>query len=150
MDPQRDFKELLASFNAHGVEYVVVGAHALAFHGAPRYTQDLDIYVRPTGENAVRVLAALADFGFRSLDLTPADFASPGMIVQLGVAPVRVDLITSLPGVSWEEVDAGKSGGTYGDVPVYYIGREQFIANKKVAGRPKDLADIDAVSQKKQ
>lgn len=141
----RDFKELLESFNAHRVEYVIVGAHALAFHGAPRFTNDLDVYVRPSAENAARVLAALADFGFGSLDLQAADFENPDNIVQLGVAPVRIDLIMSLGGVSWDQVDAGKVTGRFGDVPVNYIGRDQFIANKKAAGRLKDLADIEAI-----
>jgi hypothetical protein len=147
MEVQPDYGELLASFDAHGVEYVIVGAYALAFHGAPRYTGDLDILVRPTPENARRVLAALADFGFPGLDLSLEDFTAPDTVVQLGVAPVRVDLLTSLSGVSWEEADAGKVAGRYGDVAVYFLGREEYIRNKRALGRHKDLADIEALGE---
>ena len=100
MEPQPDFKELLALFNAHEVEYIVVGAYALAFHGAPRFTGDIDVFVRPTPQNAQRIIAALDAFGFGDIGLSPSDFQRPDHVVQLGVPPVRVDLITSLTGVS--------------------------------------------------
>jgi len=145
MEVQPDFRDLLALFNAHHVEYMIVGGYALAFYGAPRFTGDLDILVRPDPENAQRVLSALDEFGFASVGLTKEDFARPDQIVQLGVPPVRIDIITSLTGVSWEEVFAGRGPGTYGDIPVYYIGREQFIANKRAIGRKRDLADLEAL-----
>ena len=90
MEAQADFKELLACLNARGVEYMIVGGYALAFHGAPRYTGDLDVWVKPDAENARRVLAALADFGLGSLDLEEADFCLADRVVQIGVPPVRV------------------------------------------------------------
>jgi len=148
MDLYPDFKELLALLNKHGVEYLVVGGYALAFHGSPRFTGDMDVYVRPRKDNARRVLKALEEFGFGSLDLAEDEFSSPGKVVQLGVPPVRVDLITSLTGVSWEKAEASKVTGTYGDVPVPFIGREPFIANKRAVGRPKDLADIEALGRR--
>jgi hypothetical protein len=106
MEVQPDFKELLALFNDHRVSYVIVGGYALAFHGAPRFTGDLDIFVKPDHENATRIITALDTFGFASLGLTAVDFESPDQVIQLGVPPVRVDLITSISALSWDEVFA--------------------------------------------
>ena len=147
MEMQPDFRELLALFNAHHVEYMIVGGYALALHGAPRFTGDLDVLVKPDPENAQRILAALETFGFASVGLTPGDFSHPDQVVQLGVPPVRIDLLTSLTGTSWDEAFAGRTAGSYGDVPVYYIGREQFIANKRAIGRQKDLADLEMLGE---
>lgn len=148
MEVQKDFRELFALFNEHKVEYVIVGGYALAFHGAPRYTGDIDILIHPAPANAHRILEALDEFGFGSVGLTAADFQKPENVIQLGVPPVRVDIITSLTGVSWEDVSAGKIQGKYADIPVYYIGREQFISNKRAVGRKKDLADLEALGEK--
>ena len=148
MELQQDFRELLALFNVHHVNYVIVGGYALAFHGAPRFTGDLDIFVKPDHENAGRIVAALNDFGFASLGLTEGDFECLDQVIQLGVAPVRVDLITSITGISWEEVFASRVPSDYGDVPVHYIGREELISNKRAVGRAKDLADLEALGQK--
>ena len=147
MEVQQDFRDLLASFNDHKVEYIIVGGYALAFHGAPRYTVDIDILVNPDTQNARRIMAALNEFGFGSVGLAEGDFESPDKVVQLGVPPVRVDIITSLTGVSWEEAFSGRVAGKYGDLPVYYIGRKEFIANKRAIGRKKDLADLDALGE---
>ena len=145
MEAQQDFKKLLELLNDRGGEYVIVGAHALAFHGAPRYTGDLDIYIRPTAENAERVMVALTDFGFGSLGLSEKDFSVPDRVVQLGYPPVRIDLVTSISGVSWEEVSANMVDGEYGNVPVKYIGRAEFVRNKRAIGSKKDLADLEAL-----
>lgn len=145
MEVQQDFRDLFALFNARKVEYVVVGAYALAFHGAPRFTGDMDILVRPGVRNARRIVAALAEFGFASLGLTVEDFKKTGRVVQLGVAPVRIDLVTSLTGVSWKEAAAGSRPGKYGDLRVRYLGKKEFIRNKRAMGRSKDLADIEAI-----
>ena len=145
MESQKDFRELLELFNSLSVEYLIVGGYALAFHVAPRFTGDLDLYVKPDAENAQRILDALAEFGFGSLHLTADDFQQPEQVVQLGVPPVRIDLITSLTGVSWAEAAGGRVAGTYGDVPVYYVGRDQFVKNKRATGRQKDRADIEAL-----
>ena len=147
METQPDFRELLALFNAHHVEYMVIGGYALAFHGAPRFTGDLDLLVKPDTANAQRILAALEAFGFASVGLTRSDFEPPDQVVQLGVPPVRIDLITSITGVSWDEAFAGRTAGRYGDLPVDYIGREQFIANKRATGRQKDVADLEALGE---
>lgn len=148
MEVQQDFKELLVLFNEHKVEYVIVGGYALAFHGAPRYTGDIDILVKAKSANAERILTALDGFGFGDLDLGVADFERPGMVVQLGVAPVRVDIVTSITGVSWDEAYSNRVQGKYGDVPVGYLGRNEFIANKKAVGRQRDLADLEALGEK--
>ncbi len=148
MEVQPDFKELLELFNAHKVDYIIVGGYALAFHGAPRYTGDIDIFVKPEALNAQRILVALDEFGFASVGLVAADFERPNKVVQLGVPPVRVDIITSLSKVSWQDAVSGCVKGTYGDIPVNYIGRDQFIASKRGAGRKKDFADIEALGEK--
>lgn len=140
---QKEFKELFASLNARRVEYLVVGAYAMAFYGVPRFTGDLDVFVRPTPQNAKRLLAALEDFGFGSLGLTADDFSQPDRVVQLGVAPIRIDLLTSLSGVSWEESVSHKRRVLYGGISVPVIGIQEMIANKRAVGRTKDLADIE-------
>lgn len=108
MEIQQDFKDLLALFNAHKVDYIIVSAYALAFHDAPRYTGDMGIYVKPDGENAQRILVALNEFGFGAVGLSPKDFEEPDKVIQLGVPPVRVDLVTSITGVTWDEACLGK------------------------------------------
>jgi hypothetical protein len=148
MEIQEDFKELLELFNAHSVEYLVVGGYALAFHGAPRFTGDIDLLIKADRENAERILAALTDFGFGSLKLSEDDFVLPQNVIQLGVPPVRIDIMTSLSGVPWEKASAGKVKGNYGDVAVHFIGKQDFIANKRTLGRKKDLADIEALGEK--
>jgi hypothetical protein len=147
MEVQADFKELLELLNAHEVEYLVVGGYALAFHGAPRFTGDLDLLVRAEPENSQRILRVLDEFGFGSLDLTAEDFLRPDRVVQLGVPPVRVDLLTSISGVRWEDASAGRVAGSYGGVSTYFLGRGEFIANKRASGRKKDLADLEALGE---
>ena len=147
MEVQPDFKDLLELFNAHQVEYMIVGGYSLAFHGAPRYTGDIDIFVKPTLENARRILTALDEFGFGSLGLTVEDFERPDNIVQLGVPPVRIDLITSITGVSWEDALSDCVDGKYGELPVKYIGLDEFISNKRATGRKKDLSDLEALGE---
>lgn len=147
MELYPDFKELLVLFNVHHVEYMIVGGYALALHGTPRATGDLDIFVKPDLINARHILDALADFGFGSLGLSVEDFLKPDTVIQLGVAPIRIDIMTSLTAVSWEDAVSGWRTGRYGDVPVHYIGREQFIKNRKSLGRKRDLADLEALGE---
>ena len=101
-----DFKELLELFNPHGVEYLIVGAYALAHHGVPRYTGDLNILVRPTNDNASRVMDSLQQFGFGEIGLKHEDFTKANAVVQLGAPPIRIDVITSISGVSWDEANS--------------------------------------------
>jgi hypothetical protein len=145
MEVQQDFRDLLALFNKHKVDYIIVGAYALGFHGAPRYTGDLDVLVCPNPVNARNIIKALHEFGFESVGLTALDFEEEGKVVQLGVAPVRIDIVTSITGVSWEQARAGRVKGQFGDLEVHYIGRYDFVENKRALGRKKDLADLEAV-----
>ena len=147
MEVQKDFRDLLKLLNDHEVKFMIVGGYALAFHGAPRFTGDIDIFIKPDSENAQRVFDALSDFGFKSLDLSPDDFQKPDKVVQLGVPPVRIDLITSISGVAWKDADSSKESGPFGDISVYYIGKTQFVNNKRAIGRKKDLADIEALGE---
>lgn len=147
MELHRDFKELLELFNAQKVEYIIVGGYALAFHGAPRYTGDIDILIRPDAENARRVLTALDEFGFGSVGLTEEDFKILDKVVQLGEPPVRVDFMTAISGVSTDDVFSHCVKGKYGDIPVKYIGRDEFILNKRATGRKKDMSDLEALGE---
>ena len=130
MEIQQDFRDLLELFNSNKVEYIIVGGYALAFHGAPRYTGDIDIYVKPDVRNAEQIMSALDKFGFGSVGLAAVDLEKPGQIIQLGVPPVRIDIITSIGGVSWDEAFAGRVAARYGDIKVHYIGREQFMKKR--------------------
>ncbi|MCP5488747.1 MAG: hypothetical protein H7A43_08855 [Verrucomicrobia bacterium] len=145
MEAQPDYRELLELFNSRGVEFLIVGAYALAFYGSPRTTGDIDLLVNPTPDNAERIIAALDDFGFGSLGLRKDDFLAPDQVIQLGVPPVRIDILTSLSGITWTEAYDGKEAGSYGDVPVFFIGKSEYIKNKKATGRKKDEADIEAL-----
>lgn len=141
----RDFEELFAAFNARNVRAVIVGGYAFAFHAKPRFTKDIDVFVEPTAANAANLLAALDDFGFGGVGLTLADFSSPGQTIQLGMPPNRIDLLTAIDGVTFDEAWAGRVAGRYGAQPVHYIGRAELIRNKRASGRPQDLVDIEAL-----
>lgn len=117
MEVQKDFREFLALLNEHEVKFIIVGGYALA------------------------------DFGFSSLDITIDDFQNQDNVIQLGLPPVRIDLITLISGVSWNEADASKEPGLFGDVSVSYIGKDQFIINKRASGRKKDLADLESLGE---
>ncbi len=147
MEVQQDFRDLLELFNKYKVDYIIVGAYALGFHGAPRYTGDLDVFVKPDHITAERIMQALNEFGFGTVGLTAGDFVKEGKVVQLGVPPVRIDIITSITGVQWEQAQAGRVEGWFGDLRVCYIGRDDFIANKRALGRKKDIADLEAVGE---
>ncbi|MCB9358027.1 MAG: nucleotidyltransferase [Calditrichaeota bacterium] len=149
MEIYQDFKELADVLNAHSVEYLIVGAHALARLGVVRNTSDIDIWVRPTLQNGVNVVKALNEFGFGFLELKPEEFTDEKFIVQLGNAPVRIDIMTSITGVTWDEAVAGRSAGKLGDTETYFLGRGQFVANKRATGRPKDIADLDSIGELK-
>jgi hypothetical protein len=147
MELQADFAELLELFNSRNVEYVIVGGYALAYHGAPRFTGDLDILIKPELQNAERIVAALGAFGFGSLSIDAAELIKPDQVIQLGMPPVRIDLLTSLTGASWDDIWSERIRGTYGDTPTSYIGRKQLIANKRATGRPRDLADLERLGE---
>jgi hypothetical protein len=139
----RDFVDLLRAFADADVRFLIVGAYALAHHGRPRATADLDIWVDPTPVNAPRVMRALAAFGAPLDDVSETDFASPGVVFQIGVPPGRIDILTDLTGLTFAEAWPTRASGRFGDLAVDFLGRDAFMRNKRATGRVKDLADIE-------
>jgi hypothetical protein len=142
---ESDFEDLIRCFNLHSVEFLLVGAYALAHHGIPRATQDLDFYIRPTPENARRVVQALESFGFAGLDEEVA--ATPGKVIMMGRPPMRIDLLTSITGVTWDEAWEGREALNYGEQQLFVIGRRELLANKAATGRTKDKADWELLQR---
>jgi hypothetical protein len=141
----QDFVDLLRAFVARDVRFLVVGAYALAVHGRPRATGDLDVWVDANPENAERVLGALADFGAPLTDVTVDDFSRPGVVFQMGLPPRRIDVLTELTGLTFAEVWPSRVRAPFGPIEVDYLGREAFIENKRRTGRPRDLGDLDSL-----
>lgn len=137
-----DWKEFLRLLNSRDVDYLIVGAHARGFHARPRYTRDIDVFVRISSTNAAKIEAALRDFGFASVRISAEDFLVPGRVVQLGVEPYRIDLLTSISGVDFADAWADHVAGDLDGIPVRFISIRAFRKNKLAAGRPKDLADL--------
>lgn len=142
-----DFRDLLRTFADHGVRFLVVGAYALAVHGRPRATGDLDVWIEPTPNNAERAYAALGDFGAPLRDLAAADLATLGVVFQIGLPPLRIDVLTQISGVEFAEAWPRRQRAVFGDVAVDVIGRDDFIANKRATGRLKDLADAERLER---
>ena len=145
----RDFRDLLSAFNAHGVEYIIVGAHALAAHGHVRATKDLDVWVRPSLENATRVLEALKAFGAPLHDLAVADLSRPGLIFQIGAPPVRIDVITSIDGVDFGAAWRDRLRTQFAGVEAAVLSVDCLIAYKRAAGRLQDLADVERLERRR-
>jgi len=139
---QKDLREFIELLSSRGVECIVVGGHAVAFHGHPRFTGDIDFLIRPTIDNARLVMEALQAFGFSHLSLTAEDLTQRDVVVQLGRPPNRIDLMTSISGVGFDEAWSGKERGELDGLPVFLLGREALLKNKEAAGRDKDLADL--------
>jgi predicted nucleotidyltransferase len=139
----QDFKEFIGSLNDNGVRYLVVGGYAVALHGYPRYTKDIDIWVEMTSENASNVLKALEQFGFGSLGVNAADFTIPDQMLQLGYPPGRIDILTTLPGVEFSECYSSRTTVEVDGVSVDFIDLENLKKNKKATGRHQDLADLE-------
>lgn len=139
----KDFREFFELLNAHEVAFIIVGGYAVAFHGYPRYTKDIDVWVSPNPENAKKMLAALRDFGFTSLDLSIDDFCQPNKVIQLGQPPHRIDIMTSLSGVEFEICFSASTVIDLDGVPIRFIGFDDLIKNKRSTGRLKDLGDIE-------
>lgn len=142
-----DFRDMLSALSDAGAEYLVVGAHALAVHGTPRATGDLDVWVCADGENAERVLQALVSFGAPTMDLQMDDFATLDRVVQLGVSPYRIDLLTSIDGVTFDEAWPAREEVAVDGLVVPVISRQHLIQNKRAAGRPQDLADVERLER---
>jgi predicted nucleotidyltransferase len=139
----QDFKEFIQSLNDNAVRYLVVGGYAVALHGYPRYTKDLEVWVEATPDNAPKMLNALKQFGFGTLDLKETDFTAPEQVIQLGYPPNRIDLLTSLSGVEISECYSSHVTVEIDGVSASFIDLENLKKNKKATGRHQDLADIE-------
>jgi hypothetical protein len=142
-----DFRDLFAALSAQGADFLVVGGHAVMLYTQPRYTKDLDVWVRPTRENAEKVFRALADFGAPLTGVQIDDFATPGTIFQIGVAPNRIDVLTSLEGLEFDSAWSSRTKSTYGGVPIGVLSADDLITNKRAVARPQDLLDVDALTR---
>jgi hypothetical protein len=147
MSLPKDWRAFIESLNSNGVEYLIVGAVALAHHGLPRYTGDLDVLVRNTPENAQRLERLLQDFGFGGLGLKQADFVNSYQVIQLGLPPNRIDLLTSMTGVSFDEAWAGKVEAEFEGMKFHILGRQALIRNKQATRRAQDIADLEALGE---
>ena len=145
----KDLREFVECLNSNKVEYLVVGALAVSWHGFPRYSGDIDFFVRVSNENAARILAAIREFGFASQDITAADLTAADQVIQLGNEPNRIDLMTSISGVSFEDAWSTRVVGKIDDLPVNLIGLDALLRNKKAANRDKDRIDIDALTRRR-
>ena len=145
---EKDFREFCSLLNEEKIDFLIVGGYAVAFHGAPRATGDIDILIRPEREHVVRLLAAIERFGFPTDGVTPEYLLGHSKILQLGRVPVQIHIMTSITGVPWEDAWASRREGVYGGVPVFFIGLSALLANKAAAARAKDLADIKALRRK--
>ena len=141
----QDFVDLLRALCAHDVRFLVVGAYALAVHGRPRATGDLDVWVDASPGNAPKIMRALVEFGAPLHDVSAADFSRPGIVFQMGLPPGRIDVLTALSGLTFDEAWPDRVSAMFGDVAVSVIGRDAFIRNKRATGRAKDLGDIEAL-----
>jgi hypothetical protein len=144
-----DFQDMLAALLASGARFLVVGAHALAVHGVPRATGDLDVWVLADPVNAKRVWAALERFGapVDALGATPGDLARPGVVLQIGLPPRRIDILTDLTGVDFESAWRTRVVHRIGSLEVPFVDRETFIRNKRATGRLRDLADVERLEE---
>ena len=149
MPTNRDFRDLLSELCAAEARYLVVGAHAVAYHSVPRYTKDLDLWVEPSADNAGRVLAALERFGTPLHDLTLEDLKTPGTIFQIGVEPNRIDLLTAVEGLDFAAAWSRRITTTYGDAPISILSLNDLLASKRAAGRPQDLLDAEWLERSK-
>jgi hypothetical protein len=140
-----DFVDLLRAFIAADVRFLIVGAYALAHHGRPRATGDLDVWVDATPDNAPRIIRALSAFGAPMTDISERDFSSPGVVFQIGVPPGRIDILTELTGVTFNDAWPDREAGTFGGLTVDFLGREAFVRNKRATGRTRDLGDIEGL-----
>lgn len=146
---EQDFIDFIDLLNLYGVDYMIVGAHALAYHGRPRHTGDLDIWINPSTDNASKMVSVLKDFGFGSLGLTQEDFLKENYVTQLGYPPLRIDILNAISGVEFEEAYVNKIDGDIDGLKVHFININEFIKNKQASGRKKDLGDIAALKKGK-
>lgn len=143
----KDLREFIELMNSHSVEYLIVGGHAVGFHGYPRYTGDIDFFVRPTPENAQKVSTVLEDFGFPKAESLRPSLLDQGRVIGLGRPPNRIDLLTAISGLDFEEAWQTREPGQMDDLPVQFIGKDALLKNKMASGRTKDLADAEELQR---
>ena len=147
MRVEKDFKEFIESLNKNSVRYLIIGSFALSYYSEPRYTKDIDLLVDSTASNADRLMTAIREFGFSDIELKSGDFLEPDQVIQLGIAPLRIDLLTSLKGIPFADAWDRRTTGQYGDIPAFYISKQDLIDHKKLVGRKQDLADIEKLTK---
>ena len=147
MSPNSHFKDLLKALNGCGAKYLVVGGYAVMLYTEPRYTKDLDIWIEPSPDNALRVFRALAEFGAPLAGIHAEDLGAPDLIYQLGMPPSRVDILTSISGIDFADAWGRKTTAEFGDVQTTFIGLGDLITNKRTTGRTSDLADCERLAE---
>ena len=147
MTLHKDIREFIGLCLSRKVDFLLVGGYALAFHGAPRFTEDIDLMVLVSPENADKLFDVIETFGFGKTGITREDFLDAGQVIQLGRAPNRIDLLTGISGVTWDEAWASRTPVSLDGLEIHAIGKEQLIRNKQATGRPQDLADLARLSQ---
>ena len=148
MKLDKNLHEFIELLNSRGVDYLVVGGHAVAFHGHPRFTADIDFFVAVSATNADKVIQVLESFGFGDIGLNKEDFLEPNSIVQLGYPPNRIDIVTGIEAVTFREAWDRRVAGELDGLPVHFIDKDLLLKNKRAAGRPKDLADVNALERR--
>lgn len=148
-DVNRDFRDIVAELVRAQARFLIVGAHALGLHGTPRATADLDLWIDPDPENVQRVWSALAAFGapLEALSIRPSDLTKPDVVAQFGLPPYRIDVLTGISGVTFEDAWQSRIEERFEDVHAPFIGRDAFVRNKRATGRTKDLADLEALGE---
>ncbi|MFQ6070980.1 MAG: DUF6036 family nucleotidyltransferase [Candidatus Aminicenantales bacterium] len=143
MKVEKDFRDFIALLNRHEAHYLIIGGFAYSFYAEPRFTKDIDILIEQSMENAKKILKALKDFGFTNIGLTEKDFLESGQVIQLGVSPIRIDILTSIKGMDFPSFWENRVVGRYGDMDVFFISKQDLIKCKQASGRKQDLADIE-------
>ena len=147
MNVEKDFRDFIALLNRHDVRYLIIGGFAYSFYAEPRYTKDIDILINNSLENAGRLMKALQTFGFTDTALSQKDFLESGQVIQLGIAPVRIDILTSIRGIEFMNLWKNRVAGRYGDIEVLFISKNDLIRIKRVSGRKQDIADIEKLEK---
>ncbi len=143
MNTQSDFEDFFRLLESNRVEYMIVGGYAVAFHGYPRFTKDIDVFFAATEANAARLRDALVAFGFQPATVTTETLLKAGSVIAIGIEPARIDLLNQIDGVTFSEAFGGVVRGKYGDMSVNFIGREDLLRNKRASGRARDLGDLE-------
>jgi hypothetical protein len=147
MRVENDFKKFIELLNEHKVRYLIVGGFAYSYYAEPRFTKDIDFFIEISPDNANRMLKVLAEFGFTDVELTEKDFQQPDQIIQLGNAPLRIDIVTSIDGVHFKEAWDNRTTGKYGNCSANFISKADLIKNKMATGRSQDIADVEKLNQ---